>query len=219
MATFRIQGQQIEKFLNEFSRKCHRYSVKLKIDNSHHYLGKPGSCFSFKDKTITLCSEQIAQMSDSLNIPLLDQWKIVAYHELAHSVIGADEHEAWDWASQNLEVNSEFVEVTRGYGLYSSDLTAKGNWSLIKEALSSPVIPKFVGLVMAGMTDKYKELGIEFTPGNCWAIARKNGDDRELELICDALSPRHKFSLVNSNDLLELDIAAFCLWKVIREYL
>jgi hypothetical protein len=219
MATFQIQKQQIEKFLNEFSRKCQRYSVKLKIDNSPHDPYKPGSRFDHKTKIITLCAEQIAQMSDSLNIPLLDQWRIVSYHELAYSIVGVDEHKAWDWTTQNLEVNSEFLEVTRGYGLYSSDLTAKGNWSLIKEALSSPVIPKFVGLVMAGMTDKYRDLGIEFTPGNCWAIARKNGDNRELELICDALLPQHKFNLVNSNDLLELDIAAFCLWKVIRDYL
>jgi hypothetical protein len=219
MATFQIQKQQIEKFLNEFSRKCQRYSVKLKIDNSSHDLGKPGSCFNFKDKTIILCSQQIAQMSDSLNVPLLDQWKIVAFHELAHCVVGRDEHEAWDWASQNLEVDSDFFEVTKGYGLYDSQLTAKGNWSLIKRALSSPVIPKFVGLIMAGMTDKFRDLGIEFTPGNCWAIARKNGDHRELELIADALLPRHKFDLVHSDDLLELDIAAFSLWKVIRDYL
>jgi hypothetical protein len=80
-------------------------------------------------------------MSDTLNIPLLDQWKIVAYHELAHGVVGVDEHDAWDWATQNLEVNSEFLEVTKGWGLYESQLTAKGNWSSIKKALSSPVIP------------------------------------------------------------------------------
>lgn len=219
MATFQIQKQKIEQFLNEFSRKCARYSVKLKIDNSSHYLGKPGSNFNFKTKTITLCSEQIAQMSDALNIPLLEQWKLVSYHELGHSFKGADEYDTWDWVAQNLEVDSEFLEVTKGYGLYDSQISARGNWSLIKRALSSPVIPKFVGLVMAGMTDKFKDLGIEFTPGNCWAIARKNGDHRELELIADALLPRHKFDLVYSDDLLELDIAAFSLWKVIKDYL
>ena len=219
MATFQIQKQQIEKFLNEFSKKCYRYSVKLEIDNSSHDPYKPGSRFNLKTKTITLCSEQIAQMSDSLNIPLLDQWKIVAYHELAHGVVGVDEHDAWDWATQNLEVNSEFLEVTKGWGLYESQLTAKGNWSSIKKALSSPIIPKFVGLMLAGTSQNFKDLGIDFTPGNCWAIARKNGDNQELELIADALSPRHKFDLINSDDLLELDIAAFMLWKAIRNYL
>jgi hypothetical protein len=219
MATFQIQKQQIEKFLNEFSRKCSRHSVKLEIDNSPHDPYKPGSRFDHKTKIITLCAEQIAQMSDSLNIPLLDQWRIVSYHELAHSVVGVDEHKAWDWTTQNLEVNSEFLEVTKGYGLYDSQLNAKGNWRLIKRALSSPVIPKFVGLIMAGTSQKFKDYGIEFTPGNCWAIARKNGDHRELELIADALSPRHKFDLVHSDDSVELDIAAFMLWKSIRDYL
>ena len=214
-----IQKRKIEQFLEEFRKKCDRHSIALKIDNSPHYPDKLASHFNSTDKTITLSSPQIEQISDQLNIPLLDQWRIVAYHELGHFFKGTDEHEAWDWVAKNLEIDSGYLEVARGNALYASLISAKGNWNLIKKAASSPIITKFIALVTAGMSRNFRNYGIEFTPGNCWSIARKNADYNELELIGDAFSPKYKFDLIYSDDLLELEIAAIALYKSIGNFL
>jgi hypothetical protein len=214
-----IQQTKITEFLASFRERCDRHSIKIKFDYQPHGVDKLGSSINLKTKRITFSTSQIEQISDQLNIPPLDMWQIVAFHELGHFFKGSEESEAWEWAIQNCKVNPDFLEVARSHALYSSLISAKGNWSQVKKAIASRITEHFIDFANLWMNTPTLRSRLP-TLGGIWLNSRKEASHEELEVVASTLCEEYKFDLIWETRLtIQLEAAAIGFYKSVQKFL